>query len=160
MKTKEESLELLKKWFLGERVSLSNANLENANLWGANLGYAHLINANLINANLRYANLEDANLEDANLGYAHLENADLENANLKNANLENAQNIFLIQGTRDRLVLCGKICLIGCVSHDIDFWLENYEEIGNQYNYTPEQIKEYGEHIRYAAKWRALQIPD
>jgi len=50
-------------------------------------------------------------------------------------------------------VLCGGICLIGCESHPIDYWMEHYVEVGKQHGYTSEQIEEYGRHIQYAAKW-------
>jgi len=35
--------------------------------------------------------------------------------------------------------------------HPIKYWLENYARLGEENNYTKEEIEEYGEHIRYAA---------
>ena len=32
-------------------------------------------------------------------------------------------------------------------------WLENYQDIGKRFDYTDAEIAEYGEHIRYVAKW-------
>ena len=59
-----------------------------------------------------------------------------------------------IQGTRHALTTSSRAELaIGCESYSVDYWLEHYVEIGEQHGYTPEQIEEYGRHIRYAAKW-------
>ena len=149
-------------------INLCGANLFEADLRGANLCWADLLETDLREADLREANLHDislcgANLSGADLRWANLSGADLHRANLSGANLSRAnlyganlretKGILVIQGTRDRLVLCGGICLIGCESHPIDYWLEHYVEIGKRHNYTPDQIEEYGRHIQYAAKW-------
>ena len=39
------------------------------------------------------------------------------------------------------------------LTHSTEWWLEHYVEIGEQHGYTPDQLKEYGDHIRYAARW-------
>ena len=41
---------------------------------------------------------------------------------------------------------------IGCKIHDFAYWLKNYETVGKENGYTPEQIKEYGEILNYLVK--------
>lgn len=41
---------------------------------------------------------------------------------------------------------------IGCERHTITYWLENGVAIGEKYDYTPEQIEEYGAWIRSVAE--------
>jgi hypothetical protein len=40
---------------------------------------------------------------------------------------------------------------IGCHVHNIAHWLANFEEIGEDAEYTPEQIKKYGKFIKSCA---------
>ena len=155
---KKKVIELVKQhkqWLNGkaEKPDLCGTDLSGANLHKANLRWANLPGADLSEANLRWANLSGADLHRANLSGANLLDINLCGANLYGADLRETKGILVIQGTRDRLVLCGGICLIGCESHPIDYWLEHYVEIGKRHNYTPDQIEEYGRHIQYAAKW-------
>ena len=41
---------------------------------------------------------------------------------------------------------------IGCEVREFADWLKNYKIIGKQHNFTPEQIKEYGEVLKYLDK--------
>ena len=41
---------------------------------------------------------------------------------------------------------------IGCEVHTFSDWLKNYKSIGKKNRYTPEQIKEYGEILKYLVK--------
>ena len=41
---------------------------------------------------------------------------------------------------------------VGCEIHDFAYWLKNYETVGKENGYTPEQIKEYGEILNYLVK--------
>ena len=41
---------------------------------------------------------------------------------------------------------------IGCKIHDFAYWLKNYQTVGKENGYTPEQIKEYGEILNYLVK--------
>ena len=53
-----------------------------------------------------------------------------------------------IQGTRHFLNMTTKSLLkIGCHSHTIQWWLDNYRIIGQKEGYTPDQIKEYKKYI-------------
>ncbi|HEX9804272.1 MAG TPA: hypothetical protein VGA67_01180 [Candidatus Dojkabacteria bacterium] len=36
---------------------------------------------------------------------------------------------------------------IGCISHPIDHWLENYESIGKEHNFSEDEIEEYRSYI-------------
>ena len=49
----------------------------------------------------------------------------------------------------------GSVCLgIGCERHTIKWWIENYSEIGDNENYTYEQIDEYKMYIDlFAARY-------
>jgi len=59
-----------------------------------------------------------------------------------------------IQGTRHSLSVASYSKLaIGCEIHPVKWWLEHYKETGEANGYTPDEIREYGYHIRYAAKW-------
>ena len=40
------------------------------------------------------------------------------------------------------------IIKIGCEHWPIGYWIENYEEIGHDNDFTPEQIAEYGGYIK------------
>jgi hypothetical protein len=59
-----------------------------------------------------------------------------------------------IQGTMHAVTTCSRTEIaVGCQVHAAAHWLSHYREIGERYGYTPLQIEEYGEHIRYAAAW-------
>jgi len=56
--------------------------------------------------------------------------------------------LFII-GSKHSLTNCKKgFIRIGCHCKKIDWWLENFEDIGKKENYTPDEIKEYGAYIR------------
>jgi hypothetical protein len=40
---------------------------------------------------------------------------------------------------------------VGCVRHTITKWLKDYSAIGEENGYTPEQIEEYGLHLKHIA---------
>ena len=64
-----------------------------------------------------------------------------------------------IHGTRNVLCFSGNdIITIGCEQHSIDYWLENYEKIGEANNYTNEQIEEYYYHLIYAHDWLTSRL--
>jgi hypothetical protein len=141
-------------------ANLRGANLRGANLRGANLSDADLSGANLIGANLRGANLSDANLRGANLIGANLRGANLSDADLRGANLSDAlQRIVVIHGSRNVIVAIDGDVRIGCERHVIAEWLEQFEAIGQKQGYTPEQIAEYGLHLRHIAAVLALGWP-
>ena len=48
---------------------------------------------------------------------------------------------------------------IGCHTHSIEHWLANYESIGSEAGYTPEEISEYGRHLTKAASVAAAMSP-
>ena len=54
-----------------------------------------------------------------------------------------------IQGSKHFVNECAKGEIsIGCQKFPIDEWLRSFESIGDEYGYTPEQIKEYGLYIK------------
>jgi hypothetical protein len=121
-----------------EFKTLVDANLEDADLRGSNLR-----NADLTNANLKYANLEDADLTNANLTNADLRGADLTNADLRYTNLTNTELITFNLG-KDPAFYCKGILRIGCDNYSIEHWVNSYEEIGKENDYSKEEIELYG----------------
>jgi hypothetical protein len=119
---------------------------------GANLRGADLRGAYLIGANLRGADLRDANLIGAYLRDANLIGADLIGANLIGAN-GIILPIFNIIGSVHSVVFMGDKIKIGCEDHSISEWVENYKTIGEQNNYSPEQIEEYKKYIFMIAEF-------
>ena len=137
---------------LRDAVEKNKANLGGADLRGANLRGANLIDANLGGANLRGADLGGADLWGANLWGANLGGANLRGADLRGANLWGAKGVDLpiisITGTAHSFQYIDCHIAIGCEIHHLEYWLIMYESIGRQYEYTPEQIAEYGRYIK------------
>ena len=106
-------------------------------------------NTDLRDADLRDANLRGADLRGADLRYADLRDADLRDADLRDANL--SINIFQINGSRHSLMAYDNNIYIGCIKNSIEWWVENYKEVGKKENYTKDQIKEYGKYIKFIA---------
>jgi len=77
--------------------------------------------------------LRDANLIVANLIGANLRGADLP--------------IITIIGSVHSLQFSNNKIRIGCEYFTAEHWLENYESIGKENNYTVEQLKEYKKYI-------------
>ena len=112
--------------------------------------------ANLIGADLSRANLSRANLSRANLSGANLSEADLRWANLSRAKglLPNGLVPLQILATRDAIVVrTSGFITIGCEHHDIAWWRENCQKLGERERYNPQQIVEYRAHINYCAQW-------
>ena len=98
--------------------------------------------ADLSYANLRYANLRSADLRYANLRYADLRSADLSYANLMFFQFQKHQAFFTLDGT----------LRIGCIAMPVSEWLLGFQEIGKKNEYTPQQIKAYGNFIKMCAE--------
>ena len=144
----------------GVRADLSGANLRCADLRCANLRGADLSDADLRCANLRGADLSDADLRGADLRGANLSDANLRGADLRGADLSDAvQRIIVIHGSRHIIVAIDGDVRIGCERHTIAEWLERFEAIGQSQDYAPEQIAEYGLHLRHIAAVLALGWP-
>ena len=126
---------------LGLEIAVkSKADLWGANLWGADLREANLRGANLWGADLCGADLWGANLRGANLWGANLRGANLWGANLCGAK----QRIVQISTVRHQIVAIDDIVSIGCKQHKLDYWLENFKEIGKAENYSDTEIDLYG----------------
>jgi len=143
------------------RADLSRANLSEANLSRANLRWANLSEANLSRTNLSEADLSGANLSRANLSEADLSGANLSRTNLSEADLSGAKGLLpnglvplQILATRDAIVVrTSGFITIGCEHHDIAWWRENCQKLGERERYNPQQIVEYRAHINYCAQW-------
>ena len=152
-------------------ADLTGANLHRANLRGANLRSAYLTSADLQSANLTGANLTGADLQSAYLTGANLRGADLQCANfyrtylrgayLRGANLRGAdlrgadlseikgKEILTFQAGKDFAYSCDGFIKIGCMEHPIEYWLNNFEEIGKDNDYTENEIRLYGIFIKF-----------
>ena len=61
-----------------------------------------------------------------------------------------------VQGSRHAVTACSRTEIaVGCERHPAAEWLARYEEIWCRHGYTPEEIEEYGRHLRYVAEWMA-----
>ena len=156
------SYELIKilddhKLWINDATTGKRADLRGANLEGANLSSANLKGANLSSANLKGANLSSANLEGADLEGAYLRDADLKGANLEGADLKGADLSFTC-------IIGFQLCRyfgfrhkdyvkIGCTGHTLDYWLENYKNIGKQNKYTEDEISLVGEFLNLMNKY-------
>ena len=115
---------------------------------------ADLRYADLRNINLRYANLRGADLRDADLRGAELRGSDLTGANLEGADLEGVDlegtGVYFFKGPCRRAIYNSKDdkLYIGCQVHSLDYWLENYVDIGKEHGYTDEDIEVYGNWIK------------
>lgn len=128
-------------------ANLQSADLKRTDLQGAGLQWVNLHGADLQEADLRYTDLWGANLR-----YADLWGADLEGANLEGAALQEATGyIQKIEGVEDRWDVAifphGWIA-IGCKTHHLDYWIEHYQEIGEDQRLTQEEIDQYGEILK------------
>ena len=148
-------------------ADLCSADLCSADLFGADLRCAYLSGADLRDADLRDADLCSADLRGANLFGSHLSGSDLRDANLSGANLsgsdlrgadlfgshlsKNKIDIFSLKGSMHQMIYIKHLrqLQIGCEMHNVDYWLDYYEKIGIENDYTIEQIAEYKEHIDY-----------
>lgn len=136
-------------------ANLSDTNLRGAYLRGANLSSANLSTADLSGADLRGANLQGADLRGANLSNAGLSDADLSNTDLRGADLNSAyiqfcsgKEIVLFVYNKHLAYSCDGYATIGCKTYTIEYWLENFEDIGRCSHYTSEEIAAYGKWLR------------
>jgi len=104
----------------------------NANLYGADLIDAILIDAFLINADLSGANLRGADLRGANLSNAYLSFTSIAVFSYKK------HFAFHHEG----------YIKIGCIGNSIEWWLENYQQVGVDKEYSKVEIKAYGAWIK------------
>ena len=132
-------------------ADLRGANLREANLREAYLGGADLGGANLREAYLGGANLFEADLGGADLTGANLSNADLGGAYLGGANLSDIKNkfIFTFQIGKHFGYYCDKYISIGCKTLTVDKWIKTHKRIGEKHDYTKDEIKNYGEVIKF-----------
>lgn len=59
-----------------------------------------------------------------------------------------------IQGSRGAITTSSHTQItIGCRTHTAEEWLTNYQQIGRNHGYTPDQITEYGLLLGLVAEW-------
>lgn len=90
------------------------------------------------------ANLRGANLSEANLSEADLRGADLSGA---------TGNFVTFSVGRHEAVFAGGYGCIGCERHEYQVWLDNGHEIGENNNYSGEEITRYMAMIKIAVEW-------
>lgn len=146
-----KTLKLHKKWLNEEkggiRADLSRANLSEADLSRADLSGANLSIADLSGANLSGSDLFVVNLSRADLSAANLSGANLSGVNLSGTIYENKE-FKSFQYNQHLAFWDGYTLRIQCENHSLDYWLENYEKIGKQNNYSKQEIEKYGEFIK------------
>ena len=114
----------------------------------------------VIDARKSGADLREANLCGANLRRADLSGADLCGANLCRAYLHEAKQIILrIQGSQHEITAINDDIRIGCLRRTLADWLAQFEAIGQAQHYTPNQIAEYGMHLRHIGAVLQLKQP-
>ena len=110
-------------------------------------------------ADLRGADLGDADLRGANLGDANLRDANLVGANLRGAKGISIPIITIIGSKHTFFSMDGNI-RIGCEKWPVDYWLKNYLSIGENNDYTPEEITEYKIYIDMIANLKKEKKQD
>ncbi len=137
-------------------ADLAGADLAGADLVGADLAWANLSWANLTGADLAGANLAGANLAGANLGKADLTGANLTGANLTEADLTEAIGTFATGSFgKHHAVAAGGYISIGCHRFTYAHWLENFQAMGKEAEYTDAEIGRYGAWIKMVVEWLA-----
>jgi hypothetical protein len=89
-----------------------------------------------------------ADLSHADLRHADLRHANLSHADLRHANLSHANGILSFVAGQHCAYAFGSKIMIGCQCHTVEHWLENYEQIGQENGYSPQQITAYGGFIK------------
>jgi hypothetical protein len=169
----KETLKLHQLWLdsgsiEGERVDLSYTNLRYTKLLkGADLRMVGLRGAELYCADLRGANLCHAALSHANLAWANLKNARLDCADLKLANLQGTgiltfnfgQDTAYYHRTNLGVQHEGGLLKIGCEEYSLEYWYNNYVNIGKDHEYTVDEIQLYGDTIESLYhQWRKNNV--
>jgi len=144
-----------------EILRINDDSLSGSNLCGADLRGADLRCADLRGFNLQYTNLRFANLRDANLQNADLRNADLKGANLHDANLRDA-NLLVLLASRHVIYATksNRMVRIGCSYYTIDYWLENYQDLGAANKYSEAEIAEYHILLQSVQLWMNVPLDD
>jgi len=120
---------------------------ETADTIGTAVLEAYAGGADLRDADLSGADLRDADLRDADLSGAVLSGAVLSGAVLSGAK----QYICRIQGSRHEINAIDDDVMVGCQRHRLSYWMDHYAGIGKMAGYTPDQIAEYGLHLKHIA---------
>ena len=64
-----------------------------------------------------------------------------------------------IQGSRHYVTTCSYSGLqIGCKCYEINEWLKNFKEIGEDNDYSEDEIEEYKLYIEFCAKWLEMKF--
>jgi hypothetical protein len=66
--------------------------------------------------------------------------------------------VISIIGSRHVITGCGDTVHVGCLRHSLAKWLADYRAIGEAHGYTPEEIEEYGAHLRRLS--RVMEVLD
>lgn len=118
-------------------------------------------NAQLENADLSKACLSLVDLSGANLYGTNLRGADLYKVDLRYANLVGCKGIITFNFERDMGIYyrCKDeyYIKIGCENYTLDYWLNNYKEIGKSYKYSEGHINMYGDMIRLLSNYDLLE---
>jgi hypothetical protein len=143
----QEILRLHELWLQGR------PNGVNANLSGVDLSEADLSDADLRWVNLIEADLRGAKLRGSNLSGAKLRGADLSHTEVLGFYL-GEQFVWAHFGKQyDE----GSYVRIGCKWGSIEWWLKNYEWVGEEEGYSNELIDLYGDQLKLIAKHKGVK---
>jgi hypothetical protein len=147
---------------------LRNASLREANLAHANLAMSELVqvdaeSANFSNAILLAAELQHCYFNEARFTSASLKDAKLLNCRFFNAKLSKIESFYVLIAedtdldlrvvslNKHRIVKFKNKIQIGCETNSVNYWLRNYQKVGQINRYTPSEIKQYGLAIKMLA---------
>ena len=117
---------------------------------------------NFHGGNFRGGNFRGGNFRGGNFHGGDFHGGDFHGGNFRGGNFHGGDyevSMLQIQGSKHFCYAYfeddGSICLgIGCERHSIEWWIESYSEIGNNENYTAEQVDEYKLYIDlFAARY-------
>lgn len=129
-------------------TSLNKANLSDANGHGTGFSYARAVGTLWCRAYLRAASFFRACLEMGDFQHATLDHADFNQASLVGVgdiwpfSFGKHQGIFQPS--------TGLMC-IGCKERHVNWWVNNYETVGQKHGYSDVEIAMYGAVIKAAA---------
>lgn len=88
---------------------------------------------------------------EADLRWANLRGADLSGANLRGAK----GKFSTFNGGKHDAVACGGFVSIGCEFHLLEWWIENFNKVGETGGYSMAEIERYGSWLK-TCQWTAV----
>ena len=137
-------------------------NFHGGYFYGGDFRGGNFHGGNFHGGNFRGGNFRGGNFRGGNFHGGDFHGGDFHGGNFRGGNFHGGDyevSMLQIQGSKHFCYAYfeddGSICLgIGCERHSIEWWIESYSEIGNNENYTAEQVDEYKLYIDlFAARY-------